>query len=100
MLLREPLYTGVHRPARPAAAPLFKSPEMSALDLAAIERRAHKLRALEIGALIERFLVWLERTVERAYRKPVDEYLAQATDHADLERRQRQVDRSRRPLIF
>lgn len=104
MLLRQPLYEGdgiIRQPAKPATASLLKCREMpAALDLSAIERRARKLRALEIGSLFERLLVWLERTVERAYRKPVDEYLAQATDHADLERRQRQVDGSRRPLIF
>lgn len=35
----------------------------------------------------------LERRIERSQQQQADAYLAQATDHADLELRQRQVAR-------
>jgi len=35
----------------------------------------------------------LERRIERGQQQQTDAYLAQATDHADLELRQRQVAR-------
>lgn len=100
----QPLYEGdgiIHCPPKPAAAAPAIPRQTSALDLPAIiERRPHKLRALAVAALIERFLVWLENTIERVNRKPVEDYLAASVDHADLERRLRDVEQHRRPLIF
>jgi hypothetical protein len=37
--------------------------------------------------------LWLERRAELAQQRRDDDYLARAADHADLERRQREIAR-------
>jgi hypothetical protein len=63
------------------------------VDVRAIEARAHALRRQAIAALFARFGRWLEARLQTGPRREVEAYLAQSTDHADLERRLRDVER-------
>ena len=44
------------------------------------------------GRLFGRLLAWFEAAVERARRSELERFLSRATDHADLERRMREVE--------
>jgi uncharacterized protein DUF3563 len=63
------------------------------VDIRAIEARARALRRDTIAALLARFGHWLEAKLRTGPRREVEAYLAQSTDHADLERRLRDVER-------
>jgi uncharacterized protein DUF3563 len=63
------------------------------VDLRAIEQRARALRREVISNLLARFGDWLGSKLQSGRRRDVEAYLAQATDHADLERRLRDVER-------
>jgi len=65
------------------------------LDIARIEREAHNLRREVAAALIQRFWQRLEAWSNRGARRSVDAFLAKATDHADLERRLRELEHPR-----
>jgi uncharacterized protein DUF3563 len=86
MKLNIPLYEGdgyLH--TRNAPAP--------GLDVRAVEARARALRREAVSALLTRFGEWLEARLRPGPRRDVEAYLAQSTDHADLERRLRDVER-------
>jgi len=93
MRITYPLYEGdgyfhlrntpaTREPAKPAG-----------VDVRAIEERARALRGATISGLLARFGHWLEARLRPGPRRDVEAYLAQATDHADLERRLRDVER-------
>lgn len=63
------------------------------VDLRAIEQRARALRREVISSLLARFGDWLKAKLQSGRRRDVEAYLARATDHADLERRLREVER-------
>ena len=65
-------------------------------DLRALEERARALRRKAITDLLARFGQWLQTKLQSGRRREVEAYLAQATDHADLERRLRDVERGNR----
>ncbi|HEY6862546.1 MAG TPA: DUF3563 family protein [Burkholderiales bacterium] len=65
----------------------------SGVDTRAIEARARALRGETLKALVARFGQWLEASLRPGPRRDVEAYLAQSTDHADLERRLRDVER-------
>jgi hypothetical protein len=71
-----------------------KSAEPS--DVRAIEQRARALRREEIAVLLRRAVEWFEAKLRDSQRQDVEDYLAKATDHADLERRMRDVERRTR----
>ena len=70
-----------------------KAPVAPAADVRAIEARARALRGQALKALLARFGHWLEASLRPGTRRDVEAYLAQSTDHADLERRLRDVER-------
>jgi hypothetical protein len=74
-------------------ARLAKAAERAAPDIVSVERTARRLRAAAIASLLERFFDWIDRSARNARRRRVEEYLAQSTDAADLERRMRQLER-------
>jgi hypothetical protein len=93
MRITYPLYEGdgyLHFRAAPASA---RKPELSGTDIRAIEARARALRRETVSALLTRFGQWLEARLRPGVRRDVETYLAQSTDHADLERRLRDVER-------
>jgi Protein of unknown function (DUF3563) len=59
------------------------------LDLRSIEVRAQRLRAQYLGSLFRRLFDWLERDAQRARQRRIEQYLAGATDLADVEHRMR-----------
>ena len=63
------------------------------VDVRAIEQRARALRREAISNLLARLGSWLESKLQNGRRRDVEAYLAKATDHADLERRLRDVER-------
>ena len=67
-------------------------------DLDAIERQARALRAHAMAGLfarlIERLANWIERGARRSRQRSVEQFLAQATDHADLEHRIKRLERA------
>jgi uncharacterized protein DUF3563 len=70
-----------------------RKPELSGVDLRAIEMRARALRRQAVSELLSRFGRWIEARLRPGPRRDVEAYLAQSTDHADLERRLRDVER-------
>jgi uncharacterized protein DUF3563 len=92
MRMTYPLYEGdgyLHFRATPAT----REPRLSGSDIRAIEARARALRREAVSALLARFGRWLEARLRPGVRRDVEAYLAQSTDHADLERRLRDVER-------
>jgi len=61
--------------------------------MAEYERRARRLRALYIGSLLNRLFDWFESLAQAVWRRRTEQYLAQATDLPDLERRMRRLER-------
>jgi Protein of unknown function (DUF3563) len=91
MRVAYPLYEGdgyLH--FRPAAAP---EKAETRVDVRAIEARARAIRREAIADLFARLGQWLQAKLQSARRREVEAYLAQSTDHADLERRLRDVER-------
>jgi len=72
---------------------LHPARQSSGVDSRAIETRARALRGETLKALLTRFGQWLETSLRPGPRRDVEAYLAQSTDHADLERRLRDVER-------
>jgi hypothetical protein len=44
-----------------------------------------------IANVIYRVMEWFDRTAHRAHQRELESFLAQSTDHADLERRMREI---------
>ena len=61
--------------------------------LETIEREARQLRARTVWMYLERFANWVEHAVWKARQRDVARFLSRATDHADLERRMKALDR-------
>ena len=92
MRITYPLYEGdgyLHLRAASAA----RKRELTAADIRAIDARAHAARREALSALLVRFGQWLESKLRPGPRRDVEAYLAQSTDHADLERRLRDIER-------
>lgn len=73
--------------------------EVSALEGADLGRAEFKGWTVLIGAISTAFRSvgdWLERQSRDAHYRQIEGYLAQSTDHADLERRLRDLERSNR----
>lgn len=87
-----PLYEGDGYLHFRTAAPVRK-PVLTGIDMRAIEVRAHAARREAMSALLARFGRWLEAKLRPGPRRDVEAYLAQSSDHADLERRLRDVER-------
>jgi len=71
-------------------------PSAEVIDRRTVEKQARTLRAVVIGNAIERVFNWLDQKYQRARWRDVDAFLAQSTDHADLERRLKQLERGNR----
>ena len=65
-------------------------------DWHVVEQRARELRREYIGQLFSRLTAWFEARLQNAKRRDVEDYLAKSTDHADLERRLKEVERGGR----
>ena len=80
----------------PAAAPASPPEELdlSRADLWEIERRAREMRAQAIADLFARLFRAIDSWLWRIQQRDVERYLSKATDHADLERRLRELERS------
>jgi len=68
------------------------------LELSLIEARARRLRADYLGGLLRRLFNWLEHDARRARQRRIEQYLASATDLADLEHRMRALARREQGL--
>src|SRR5262249_55477958 len=91
MRITYPLYEGdgyLHYRAAPV-----KSTADKTIDVRAIEQRAKALRREVLASLLARFGNWLETKLQSVRGRETYEYLSRATDHADLERRLREVER-------
>jgi len=96
MRITYPLYEGdgyLHFRDTPAKAPKDRAADDTGVDVRAIESRARALRRAAIADLLRRLRNWIENKLQNGRRRDVEAYLAQATDHADLERRLRDVER-------
>jgi len=60
-----------------------------------IEHDARELRARVIGLMFRRMGRAIERALWRSRQRDVEKYLAKAVDHADLERRMRELEYGR-----
>lgn len=80
-----------------AGRPPLEGPYLD-LDLSAIEARARRLRAEYVGGLLRRLFNWLQHDVRRARQRRIEQYLASATDLADLEHRMRALARREQGL--
>ena len=69
--------------------------ELTHEDLMAIERDARELRARVIGLMFRRIGRAIERALWRTRQRDLEKYLSRAVDHADLERRMREIEYGR-----
>jgi uncharacterized protein DUF3563 len=97
MRIAYPLYEGDGYLHYRGAAKASRGSDTGALDLRAIEHRARALRREVIAGLLRRLGNWIEAKFQDVRRRDVEAYLAQATDHADLERRLRDLERKAQP---
>ena len=75
-----------------AGRPRLEGPYME-LDLSVIEASARRARAEYLATLLRRLFDWLERGAHRARQRRIEQYLASATDLADVEHRMRVLAR-------
>lgn len=99
--LRIPLYEGdgyLRLPRSPAASPQRESEHASdeAIDLRAVERKARALKLVTVAKAFSQVFDWLEERYQRARWRDIDAYLSRSADHADLERRLKQLERGNR----
>jgi Protein of unknown function (DUF3563) len=78
-----------------AGKPVLAAPY---LDLETVIARARRQRNEELSRLFGRLLAWLEAAIENARKSDVERFLSRATDHADLERRMREIEQGRNAL--
>lgn len=69
------------------------------LDLGRATFLAHQQRYEALGELIGAAFAYLARVMTRSSESSAERYLAQATDLAELERRERRVQRGERRLL-
>jgi len=75
----------------------YMNRELSHEDFMAIERDARELRARVIALMFRRIGRAIERAAWRARQRDIERYLAKSSDHADLERRIRELEYGRGP---
>ena len=68
-------------------------------QMTAIEREARQMRARVIAVLFRRAGRAIERAFWRVRQRDIEKYLAKSSDHADLERRIRDLERGRGPRL-
>jgi len=76
--------------------------QASSVDTAVLGRaqlRAWSSLIMPIVGAIKSFAEWIDRKSRDAHYRQIEGYLAQATDHADLERRLRDLERGNRFFI-
>jgi len=79
-----------------AGKPAFGGPYAD-LHVSAEPKRLSTARAL--ASLLARFVDWVMESAERARRRELERYLGQSVDLCDLERRLRELERSRGPVF-
>jgi len=79
-----------------AAAAANQESIFESSDLASNEIKGWKLLFQAIGKGITAAADWIDRKARDAHYRQIEGYLSQATDHADLERRLRDLERSNR----
>ena len=73
---------------------------LESADLATAEIKGWTYLFEVIGKAIESAADWVDRKARDAHYRQVEGYLSQATDHADLERRLRDLERSNRYTYY
>lgn len=76
----------------------LEGPYLDFERLRGIEARARQARAQYIGGLLRRLFEWVEGSARRARERRIEQYLAGATDLADLEHRMRALARREQGL--
>ena len=88
----------VRAPSKTAGAAGYRaSRAATALETAELATAFVKGSTVAIGAVwsaLRSFVLWLDKKSREAHYRRVEGYLAQSTDHADLERRMRDLERS------
>jgi len=79
-----------------AGKPAFGGP-YAELHVNAGHAAVSTLRA--VRAALARFVDWIMESAERARRRELERYLGQSVDLCDLERRMRELERSRGPVF-
>lgn len=80
---------GAQRVAQPATA-------LETAELATAELKGWTFLIDIVWNALRSFALWLEKTSRDAHYRRIESYLAQSTDHADLERRLRDLERGNR----
>ncbi len=86
---------GLSQPACNGVAVEPKAPESQPkIDaLLQLEKKARRLRSEHVSKLIQSMIKWIRDIPRRARQDSAERYLADATDHADVERRIRALER-------
>ncbi len=86
--LSQPIDNGIAvEPTAPVSQPNFEA-------LLQLEKEARRLRSEYVGKSIQSMIKWIRDIPRRARQESTERYLADATDHADVERRIRTIERS------
>jgi len=81
-----------------AGRPRLEGPYL-ALDLRVIEASARRARAEYLATLLRRLFHWMECGAQRSRQRRIEQYLANATDLADVEHRMRVLARRGSELL-
>jgi len=81
-----------------AGRPRLEAPYVE-LDLSVIEASARRARSEYLATLLRRLFDWLERGAQRSRQRRIEQYLANATDLADVEHRMRALARRGSELL-
>ena len=84
-----PRIAGTKRVAQPASA-------MEIAELATTELKGWTILIEVVWNAVRSVGLWLEQKAMEAHYRQVESYLAQSSNHADLERRMRELDHSSR----
>ncbi len=97
-----PVISGIQARLKGGVATAQPAREVSALENAELGRaqlRAWSYLIKAIVGAIKSLAEWIDRKSRDAHYRQIEAYLSQATDHADLERRLRDLERGNRFLI-
>jgi len=82
----------LHRSSAPIRRPLPASSIEDIPDHAAAERAGLKIVVRALWNAIRSAFIWIDTKSREAHYRRVEAYLAQSCDHADLERRMREMN--------
>ncbi len=90
--IRQGLSTAINEEGANNGANLSSVPDFE--ELGSLHREARRLRSEHVGRVIHSIIAWIGDIPRRARQDSAERFIAGASDHADVERRIRALERN------